>query len=189
MYARAIDEAAERLCALRREAWGDFGLAALAFGLGFAATRTRSELAAPLLVGALAAGALGVRAAWRRWELIERLAGEGDAYVIADVLAYASRQATIERRHSFAALIRSQLPQPGLAGDAKILAVADELQALASELDDGALTLDPASAVACMRLLSDLDESPLLNPARPPEELRSRIRQIRSGFKPLRLAA
>jgi hypothetical protein len=188
MYARAIDEAGDRLRALRHEAWGDLGLAALAFGLGVAATRTRSELAAPLLVGALALVALGARAAWRRWELIERLAGQVDAYAIADVLAYASRQGTMERRQSFAALIRCQLPQPGLDGDERILAVADELEALAAELDDGALALDPASAVACMRLLSDLEESPLLNRARPTEELRSRIRQIRSGFKPRRLA-
>jgi hypothetical protein len=33
-----------------------------------------------------------------------------------------------------------------------------------------------------MRMLSDLEESPLLNRARPPEELRSRVRHIRSGF-------
>ena len=36
-----------------------------------------------------------------------------------------------------------------------------------------------------MRLLTDLGESPLLNPTLPPEDLRSRIRQIRSGFEPL----
>jgi hypothetical protein len=60
---------------------------------------------------------------------------------------------------------------------------AEELEALASELEDDELALDPACAVACMRLLSDLSASPLLNPALPPEELRSRVRQIRSGFE------
>jgi hypothetical protein len=37
--------------------------------------------------------------------------------------------------------------------------------------------------VACTRLLTDLEGSPLLNPALPPEELRSRVRRIRSGFE------
>jgi hypothetical protein len=174
-------------CVTRK--WGDLGLAALAFGLAVAATQVRPALALPLLVGGLAVGALGMRALWRRWDLVERLAGEGDAYVIPEILAYASREATMERRHSFAALIRSRLPHPGLVSEARVVAVADELEALASELDDSALALDPAAAVACMRLLSDVAESPLLNPALPHEELRSRVRQIRSGFRPCRLAA
>ena len=43
-------------------------------------------------------------------------------------------------------------------------------------------TLDPACAVACVRLLSDPEQSPLLNSAQPADELRSRVSQIRSGF-------
>jgi hypothetical protein len=35
-----------------------------------------------------------------------------------------------------------------------------------------------------MRLLSDVTESPLFNQVVPVDELRSRIRQIRSGFEP-----
>ena len=65
---------------------------------------------------------------------------------------------------------------------------AEELEALACELEDEELALDPACAVACMRLLSDVSESPLLNPALPPELLRSRVRQIRSGFEAGRAA-
>jgi hypothetical protein len=132
---------------------------------------------------------LGVRALWRRWDLLERLAGERDAYVISEVLAYASREATMERRYSFAALIRHRLGDASSTFDARVHAVADELEMLASELEDGELALDPASAVACMRLLSDCAQSPLLNPALPPEDLRSRVRQIRSGFRPRRLSA
>jgi hypothetical protein len=121
---------------------------------------------------------------WRRWDLLERLSGERDAYVISEVLDFASREATIERRHSFAGLIRCRVGDARLASDARVLAVADELEALASELDDGDLALDPASAVACLRLLSDFPQSPLLNQALPSEDLRARIRQIRSGFIP-----
>jgi hypothetical protein len=140
-------------------------------------------LALPLFIGGLVVGALGARAMWRRWDLLDRLAGERDAHVIAEVLAFASREATMDRRQSFAALIRARLREATLAMDARVLAVADELVALASDLEDGDLALDPASAVACMRLLSDFPASPLLNPALPTEDLRSRVRQIRSGFR------
>jgi hypothetical protein len=123
-----------------------------------------------------------VRALWRRWDLIDRLAGERDAYVISEVRAYAAREATLERRRSFAALIRSRLVRPGLDCEPRVVAAAAELQALASQLEDEELALDSAGAVACMRLLKDVARSPLPNPALPPEELRSRVRQIRSGF-------
>ena len=46
------------------------------------------------------------------------LAGERDAYVISEVLAHATREATMERRHSYAALIRSRLRRPGIAFEA-----------------------------------------------------------------------
>jgi hypothetical protein len=69
------------------------------------------------------------------------------------------------------------------------MAAAEELEALASELEDETLVLDPASAVACVRLLSDVAGSPLLDPALPAEVLRWRVSQIKSGFSPRRLAA
>jgi hypothetical protein len=186
MYARAIDEAATRLRELRHEEWEEFGVAAIALALALAATQIRPALAGPLFVGGLALLALGVRSLWRSWDLVDRLAGERDAHVISEVRAYASREATMERRRTLAALIRSRLKEPV---EPRIITTAEELEALASELDDGALTLDPACAVACTRLLRDFAESPLLNPALPPEELRSRVRQVRAGFEPRRLAA
>jgi hypothetical protein len=130
-----------------------------------------------------------MRALLRRSELVERLAGERDAYAIPEVLAWASREATIERRQTLAASLRNTLKRPGLLYEARVLAAADEIAALASELDDEELELDPACAVACTRLLSDVAASPLLNSALPPEDLRSRVVQIRSGFTARRLAA
>jgi hypothetical protein len=186
MYARAVEDAATRLRDLRREEWEDLGLAALALAFAVAATHVHPAFALPLFVGGLAVGARGVRALWRRWDLIERLAGERDAYVISEVLAHASRETTMERRRTFAALIRSSLSEPV---EARGSAAAEELEALASELEDGELALDPASAVACTRLLSDVVGSPLLNLALTSEELRSRVRQIRSGFRPCRFPA
>ena len=189
MYARAVDDAAARLRTLRQEEYEALGLSALALVLAVVAAELLPALALPLFLGGLAVGALGMRALWRRWDLVERLSGDRDAYVIAEVRAYAAREAVLARRQSFAALIRSRLPQPGLVSDARVVAAADELVALACELDDSTLALDPAAAVACMRLLTDLCDSPLLNPALPPEDLRSRVRQIRSGFGPLPDAA
>ena len=183
MYARAVDDAALRLRALRREKREDFGLAALAVILALVAAAFFPEFALPLLVGGLATGVLGLRALFRRWDLVERLSGERDAYVIPEVLAYASHEADIERRQTFAAMIRSHQAQPGLVSRAGVMAAADELDALARDLDDRRLALDPASAVACMRLLTGIDGSPLFNSALPPEDLRSRVYQIRSGFK------
>jgi hypothetical protein len=179
MYARAVDDAAAQLHDLRREEWQDLGLAGLALALAVAAAQVLPALALPLFVGGLAVGARGVRALWRRWDLVERLAGERDAYLISEVLGYASRETTMERRQTFSALIRARLSEPV---EARVRVAAKELGALAAELEDAELVLDPVSAVACMRLLSDLVESPLLNAARPPEELRSRVHQIRSGF-------
>jgi hypothetical protein len=188
MDARTVDDAATRLRNLRREEWEDLGLAVLALGLGIAATQVRPSLAVPLFVGGLAVGILGMRALWRRWDLVERLAGERDAYVIAEVREFATREATTERRHCLAVMIRNRLRQPSPLCAERIGAVAEELDALASELDSPELELDPACAVACVRLLSDVEGSPLLNPALPGDELRSRVCQIRSGFRPRAVA-
>ena len=179
MYARAVEEGAARLRALRHEEWEDLGLGAVAIALAVTATQVWPELALPLFVGGVAVAAKGVRAAWRRWDLVDRLAGYVDAYVIPEVLAYASRHASMERRRTFASYLRSRL----LTSDTRIAAVAQDLEALATELEDNLLALHPAAAVATMRLLSET-ESPLLDRAAPAEELRSRVLQIRAGFKP-----
>jgi hypothetical protein len=182
MYARAVDDAAARLRELRQEEWGDFGLAAFALGLAVVGSQARPELAMPLFLAGLTVAALGVRALWREWDLLDRLAGERYAYVIPQVLAYAAREATTERRLSFAAQIRARLQQPADAFDARGVSVREELEALATELEDRELSLDPACAVACMRLLTDA-ESPFFAPEAV-EDLRSQVRQVRAGFGP-----
>ena len=181
MYARAIDDAAFRLRELRREEWGDLGLAAVAVSLSLLATQLWPTLALPFFLGGAVVAARGARAAWRRWELVDGLAAERDAYVIEEVRRWALREAASERRRLFAAYIRSALRQPPPGGFG---VAAAELAELASELEDETLALDPACAVACARLVRDPDGSPLLNAALGSEELRSRVRHIRSGFAP-----
>lgn len=189
MNARAVEDAALRLGELRTEERQDLGLAALSLGLAVASTQLRPSLAAPLLLGGVAVGAIGLRAFWRRWDLVERLAADRDAHAIPEILDFASREAAPERRQSCAALIRSTLRAPSPALEPRVRAASEELEQLASELDDEELALAPACAVACRRLVSDPAWSPLLNPGLPREDLRSRVRQIRSGFEPRRSAA
>jgi hypothetical protein len=183
MYARALEDATTRLRELRHEEREDLGLALLALALALAATQVRPGLAIPLFLGGLAIGMLGVRAVWRRWDLVDRLAADHDAYVIDEVRTYAAREATIDRRRTFATLIRSTVDSPFPVGGGRADVTA-ELRTLAAELDDDWLDLDPASAIECMRLVSDPVESPLLDPRRSADELRARVRHIRSGFSP-----
>ena len=189
MYARAVDDAATRLRELRQEEWGDLGLGGLALALAVAATQVRPSLALPLFVGGVVVGALGVRALYRRWDLVERLLTEREAYVIPEVLGHATRMATIDSRRRLAASIRGTLTHPGLPIEIRVSAIADELEALASALDDDTLELDPACAVACFRLVSDYSESPLLNHNASAGQLRSAVERIRSGFTASRAAA
>jgi hypothetical protein len=182
VYARAIDQADARLRELRQEERSELLLGAAALASAVAATEVRPGLAAPLFAGGLALVVLGARTMWRRWDLLERLSGERDAHVISEVRAFASREATLERRRTCAALVRCRVREAMLAGDARVLSVAEELEALASELEDEDLMLEPACAVACTRLLGDVAQSPLLNGALPAEDLRARILRIRTGF-------
>jgi hypothetical protein len=186
MYARAVEEAASRLRELRSEERGDLTLAALAMALALGATQLSPELAMPLFLGGVGVGALGVRALWRRWDLLDRLSSEPDAYVISDVLAFASREATMGRRRARAASMRHWLSTPH---DRRLGPVVHDLAALAEELEDERLEFDPVCAVDCARLLNDGIDSPLLNPGSPAGELEARIRRIRSGFQSRELAA
>lgn len=181
MYARAIDAAALRLDELRHEEWEDLGLGAAALAFSVVATQIVSPLALPFFLGGVVLWFRGLRALVARWDLVERLAGQEDAYVLPEVLERASRETTTDRRRSFAALIRTALRDRELASSQFGPAV-DELELLASELEDERLLLEPAAAVACFRLLSDREDSPFLNAALPVELLRSRASQIRAGL-------
>lgn len=189
MYARTVEETALRLRELDRSAREELGLAALALGLAIAATVGWPDLAMPLFLGGLGVGALGMRALWRHWDILDRLVDERDAYVIPEVRTYASREASMKRRASLASQLRAMLEQPHLGGELRALGVVEDLDAIATQLADDRLALDPVAAVACRRLLCEPGESPLFDSSRRSAELRARIRDIRSGFSPLRLAA
>ena len=184
MHATAIEDAEVRLRELRTEEWEDLALAALAVAASLVATQRAQLLALPLFVGGLAILLLGVRAVWRRWDIVDRLCGEGDAYVIQEVLERAVRETTMERRRRFAMLLCSRLDEPEPSCTARTAAAAEDMRSLACELENDELELEPASAVACMRLVYDAVSSPLLNPELPDDELRPRVLQIRAGVRP-----
>ena len=179
MYARAVDDAGSRLRELRREEWGDLALGAVAVAAALVATQVRPGFAVPLFLGGVFVGARGLVAAWRRWEIVDGLAGEPDAYVIDEIHLHALRETTLERRRLFATYVRSALR---LEAHERLRAVAPELEALAAELEDDGLLLDPACAVACARLVGDPNRSALLDRYAAPADVSSQVRHIRSGF-------
>jgi hypothetical protein len=180
MYARAVDDAATRLRELRRDEWEGLALGALALTLALAATQVRPSLAVPLFLGGLVVGGRGLAAGVRRSELVEWLVRDRDAYAIAEVRAHAAREATMRRRTVCAAWIRAvlELHRTDVAPD-----LAEPLLALAVELDDAALVLDPSAAVACTRLVED--EALLVRDLlEAPAAVRARVDRIRAGFSP-----
>jgi hypothetical protein len=183
MHARALEEAETQLVALRNEEVQRVALSAVALGASLVATAVYEPLVIPLFVGGLAMVVLGIGVIWRRWDLLDRLADDRDAYGIPAVRAYATRDARMDRRLGHAALIRSWVHQPDLPAGAWIVEFAEGLEELARELEDADLELDPACALACRRLVSDPTVSPLLNHALPRDDVGSAIVRIRAGFR------
>lgn len=179
MVARAIEDADRRLHDLRQEQWGEGAVAAAALALSVAASVARPEFALPLFVGGAFVAARAVVAGWRRWDLVDRLLVDRDAYAIAEVRARGKREASMSNRRWLSLVIRSRLE---LGSNPRIVANARELCDLADELIDPELELDPACAAACSRFLSDELASPLINHTLPAEDVRSRLVQIRAGF-------
>src|SRR4029077_20171571 len=101
---------------------------------------------------------------WRRWDLVDRLADDRDAYVISTVRAYAARDARMDRRHTNAASLRYWATQADLTEVVSELEqLGRELEQLARDLENADLDLNPACAIVCRRLLTDPTVSPLLN--------------------------
>ena len=179
MYARAIDDAAAELHELRATEREDLGLALVVLIASLVATDAAPSLALPLFLGAVCIAVLGLRATIRRFELVQQLWGDRDAYAIGEVRERAERESTMARRRCAAARIRALAEG---SSDERLVDVEPELQALIAELEDARLALDPAAAVLCAQLLTDVVESPLLRTEKPVEELRARLRRARAGF-------
>lgn len=186
MDARTLERAATALAAQRRRA-----IVALILGLAAAA------LAGPLtLVSSPAAIALGAGAAAEllvagaaelgRRESISRLALDADAYVLPEVMRYGTHVARLQERQRLARWLQELVHDARLPGvfflRERVVHHARELEAVASALASPAATVHPASAVACLRLLTRAPHSPLYNDRLPADELALALRSIRSGI-------
>jgi len=183
MYARALEEAETRLVDLHHDEVQRVVLSVVALGGSLVATVVYEPLVIPLFLGGLVLGVLGIGAIWRHWDLLDRLADDSDAYSIRAVRAYAARDARMDRRRGNASFIRSWLAGPVPVADSRIVEYADMLEQLACRLEDDDLELDPSCAIACRRLLTDPQVSPLLNNALPPDDLGAWIVRIQAGFR------
>jgi hypothetical protein len=185
MNAEAIEQAERRLHELRLDEWSDLGLAATAMGLALAAGVLHPPFTLPLLIGALASAVLAGRAFFRRLELSDRLLLDRDAYAIPEIRRRGEEIASMESRRALAQVVRARMtPVPGYSGSPGVVAMTEELRALASELDDEGLSLDPVCAARCHQLVNNYAESPLLNSLLPDEDVQVWIRRIRLGFEP-----
>ncbi|TMJ95009.1 MAG: hypothetical protein E6G67_08110 [Actinobacteria bacterium] len=188
MHTWALDRAAHELGKRRRKVV-EAGLLAAAAGAAAAAGFAFS-VGAPVEI-ALAAGAgleaiLALASLVGRREQVARLALEPAAYALPEVSRYGMRLSRPHERARLAAWLcevvaDAQLPETLYLAD-RVAPVTHELEALARELVSPALTVQPASAVSCRRLLTRMVESPLYNPNLPAEELLGELRRIRGGI-------
>jgi hypothetical protein len=183
MVARDVEQAAAALRALRHEEWGRTGLVVLFFALAVAASAMLPSLAVPLLVGGLTAVVLAIRVFWRRWDLLDRLLLERDAYTIAEVRHRAEQVATLRSRGAMASAIRRLLTAPGIETPSWVVVAAEDLQALAEELEDDDLSFDPVCAVLCARLVAGSGSNHTLSGVgQSPQDVTARVRRIRAGL-------
>lgn len=186
MHERALEQAAHDLVRRRRRAVQAGVLCGAAALAALAAVWFSIPLAAALGVGAFLEALLAAWAVDARRQLIARLALQPAAYALPEVAAYGARAAQPPQRARLAAWLADVVAEAGTPfslclGD-RVALVAHELEALARELVSPARSVQPASAVACRRLLTHMTESPLYNPGVPVSDLYAALHRIRAGI-------
>jgi len=139
-------------------------------------------LAAGAILGLMVAGANFV--AYR--EAVARMALDPSAYVIPEVSRYGHRFATAAERARLASWLldivrESTMAESWCLAD-RVRRYRHQLEGLAADLARPHVSIRPASAVACRRLLTRGAESPLYNPRIPSSELAAVLLRIRHGI-------
>lgn len=187
MDARQLEDAQERLRARRRRTVEAAVLAVAGSAAAVAVSLVSSTLAIALGAGAAVEALVAVAALVSRRELIARLALEPDAYVLPDVDRYGKRLVRLRERQRLAAWLREIIRDAHVPGSfylrERVARHADEFDSLAQELASPAAQVQPASAVACLRLLTRAPESPLYNGRLPADDLALALRAIRAGIR------
>lgn len=183
---RELQDVARALDRARRRALEAAALAAATATLAAVASALWAGLVVPLAAGAgieiLLAGASLVQ----RRERIARLALAPEAYVLPEVGRYGRRLAEPRQRERLSASISRLLAEVHVPGNLflaeRVRKVARELEAIARALLRPAASVEPASVVACHRLLTHAVESPLYNPRLPAADLELALARIRAGL-------
>lgn len=185
MNARELEQAQSDLGARRRKAVHTAALACVAIVVALPLVWLSPRLAIALAAAAAGEAAVAAAVFHGRRERIARLALDPAAYAIRDVERYGQR-CVGERRKLAAWLVEvvaeARMPASFYLRDRVDRSAAD-LELLARELGASAAKVQPASAVACRRLLTHTVESPLYNPRVPADELRSALLRIRAGIR------
>jgi hypothetical protein len=185
MNARDVETAALRLERLRQRTLRWLLAGAVVLAIGIAAAPFWRSFAIAMVIGALLELAIALALWLRRRERIERLALEPAAYAIPAVARFGDRVCGLSERRRLAASIRSLVSerQPlDVHLVARASRFAQQLEALARQLAAPAAHVEPATAVACRRLVTRPVESPLYNPNLTDEDLRALLLRIQAGI-------
>ena len=184
MNARELERLQHELHAQRRSAIHAAALAGAAATAALGSLWVSHRLAIVLAIAAAAEAAVATAVVSSRRGRIARLALDQAAYALPDVARYG--RCCIRQRNQFATWLAEIVAEARLPGNIyladRVAHFARDLERLASELATSA-PIDPVSAVACHRLLTNAVESPLYNPRLPPDELLVALRRIRAGIQ------
>jgi hypothetical protein len=186
VHERGLEQAADDIGRCRRRASHAAWLSGAAALVGGIAAPFSLLLAAALLAGALVETLVAGHAVYRRAGVVSSLALHPAAYALPEVAAYGRKAAQPRQRARLAAWLsevvaEAQAPHSLYLAD-RVALVAHELEALARELTSPRRSVEPVSAVACRRLLTNMIDSPLYNPRLPVDDLQVALRRIRAGI-------
>lgn len=184
MNARELERLRNELHSRRLSAIHAAALGATASVAALGSLWVSHRLAIVLSLAAAVEAALAAVVFRSRRERIARLALDRTAYALPDVARYGC--CCIRQRKQLARWLVEIVAEARIPGNVylsdRVAHFARELERLASELATSA-PIDPVSAVACRRLLTNGVESPLYNPRLPPDELLVALRRIRAGIQ------
>jgi hypothetical protein len=186
MTDRELQEAGSAVARARRRALEASALAAATAALAVVASFLWPSLILPLAAGAGIEAFLVLVALVRRRERIAALALAPEAYVLPEVERYGCRLTQPRQRRRLAESISRLVAEAHLPGNLfladRVTKVARELEAIARALLQPTARIEPATVVACHRLLTRAVESPLYNPRLSTDELETALARIRTGL-------
>lgn len=185
---RGLEAAASEVLSLRRLAAHRALVTGAAAVLAALVAAVDSRFAVALGVGSIAEGLLTFVVLSRRRDLLLALASDRNAYALADVRHFGASLVAPRRRLSVARTIADVLRESGephsLYVVDRVAAEAPALVAIAQALANHATVIEPTAMAALLRLLTDSQKSPLLNPAAPSDKLGEVVAAVLAGIHP-----